>query len=542
MASPAGVTVQNWTPNAQKLLTPDALEFLAKLHREFEPERQRRLQARVERQAFIDAGGGLSFLPETAPIRQGQWQVASIPNDLQKRWVEITGPTDRRMVINAMNSGANVFMADFEDALAPTWDNLLDGQANMIDANKGTITVVKDGKTVGLKPNHATLLIRPRGWHLDEKHVLVDGQPMSGSLFDFGLYMFHNAPIRLARQSAPYFYLPKLESHLEARLWNDVITRAEQLLNIPNCVRVTVLIETILGALEMEEMLYELRDHIVAFNAGRWDYLFSVIKKFRTRKDCILPDRVQMTMTTPFMRAYTERLVQVCHKHGAHAIGGMAAFIPSRRDAELNAKAIAKVKEDKEREVRDGFDGTWVAHPDLVATAQAVFSQHLGQKPHQKERMRSDVQVSAADLLDFHVDAGKCTLDGARLNVNVALQYINSWLMGVGAAAIHNLMEDAATAEISRAQLWQWLHNDVVLEGGIRFTTELYQTLRNEELQRLGGVEKQKLGIASQILDTLVLSPVFPDFLTTVAYDHITSIPKSSAVGSAPKLTIRSRM
>ncbi len=438
-----------------RVLTDEALAFVVGLHRDFDPERRRLLAARAERMTLLAAGELPDFLAETTPVRDDSgWRVAAAPTDLQDRRVEITGPVDRKMMINALNSGAKVFMADLEDANSPTWHNCVEGQANLIDAVDGTISLQTPDKTYSLNEETATLLVRPRGWHLPEKHVLVDGEPISASLFDFGLYMFHCAARLGERGSGPYFYLPKLESHLEARLWNDVFVAAQERLDIPRgTIRATVLIETILAAFEMEEILYELREHSSGLNAGRWDYIFSVIKKFRDREDFLLPDRVQVTMTVPFMRAYSQLLVRTCHGRGAHAIGGMAAFIPSRRDPEVNAVALEKVSEDKIREANDGFDGTWVAHPDLVPTAQAEFDRVLGDRPNQVERLREDVSVTAAELLDVAATPGEVTDDGVRLNVSVGIQYIGAWLAGNGAAAINNLMEDAATAEISRSQI-----------------------------------------------------------------------------------------
>ncbi len=427
------------------------------------------------------------------------------------------------MMINALNSGADVFMADFEDALSPTWHNVVQGQLNLIDAVRRRIEFVNpDGRVYRLKEETATLLVRPRGWHLVEKHVLVDGQPISASLFDFGLYFFHNARELLERGTGPYFYLPKLENHLEARLWNDVFNAAQDALGIPRgTIRATVLVETILAAFEMEEILYELRDHMAGLNAGRWDYIFSVIKKFRKRPDFVLPDRIQVTMTVPFMRAYTELLVKTCHRRGAHAIGGMAAFIPSRKDPKVNEVALAKVREDKERESGDGFDGTWVAHPDLVPVAREVFAQVLGDKPHQKERQREDVHVTAQDLLDVRVPGGTITENGLRNNISVALQYLNAWLQGNGAAAIFNLMEDTATAEIARSQIWQWIHHRARLDDGRPITGALYEQLRDEELAKLGGPESGRLREAVEILDPLILDETFTEFLTFRAYDYL---------------------
>ncbi len=505
------------------ILSDEALAFVSSLHREFNPRRKELLRLRAERQAAIDAGVLPDFLASTQAVRTAEWTVAPTPPDLQKRWVEITGPVDRKMMINALNSGANVFMADFEDAFSPVWYSVLQGQVNLIDAVRKRITYVSpEGKTYRLNEQTAVLMVRPRGWHLEERHVTVDGDPISASLFDFGLYMFHNVNELLARGTGPYFYLPKLESHLEARLWNDVFVLAQDLLGIPRgTIRATVLIETILAAFEMEEILYELRDHSAGLNAGRWDYIFSVIKKFRHRPDFLLPDRAQVTMTVPFMRAYTELLVRTCHKRGAHAIGGMAAFIPSRKDPQINEVALSKVREDKIREAGDGFDGTWVAHPDLVPVAHEVFHSYLQEKDHQKHRLREEVQVTPADLLNIHVPGGRITETGLRNNVSVALQYLNSWLLGNGAAAIFNLMEDTATAEIARAQLWQWVHHKASLDDGRPITPELYQTVRDEELLKLGGPSEGRYREASEILDRLVLDPQFVEFLTFIANDYL---------------------
>jgi malate synthase len=510
-------------PGSDAILTPGALDFVARLHREFNPTRQDLLARRAARQTRLDAGELPDFLPETAAIRGGDWVVAPTPPDLQKRRVEITGPVERKMMINALNSGASVFMADFEDALSPTWANIVAGQVNLRDAIRRTIEFSNpDGKVYRLNEQTATLLVRPRGWHLPEKHVLVDGEPISASLFDFGLYFYHNAQELPARGSGPYFYLPKLESHLEARLWNSVFNAAQDALGIPRgTIRATVLIETILAAFEMEEILFELREHSAGLNAGRWDYMFSAIKKFRNRANLILPDRAQITMTVPFMRAYTELLVKSCHTHGAHAIGGMAAFIPNRRDPEVTERALAKVREDKEREAGDGFDGTWVAHPDLVPVAMAEFDRVVGDQPHQKDRRREEVQVQASQLLDLRVPGGKITEAGARNNISVALQYLNAWLQGNGAVAIFNLMEDAATAEISRAQLWQWLRHGAQLDDGRPFTPDLYEQLRREERAKLGGTAEERYSDAVAILDSLALAPQFTEFLTLPAYQEL---------------------
>jgi malate synthase len=526
LPTPDGVEVLGGpTPNAERVLTREALDFVARMHREFNPRRQTLLQRRAERQEEFRSGAVPGFLSETRGIREAEWSVASTPDDLQDRRVEITGPVDRKMMINALNSGAKVFMADLEDANSPTWQNVVEGQANLQDAVRRTIELKQDdGKEYSLNDRIATLLVRPRGWHLPEKHVTVDGEPISGSLFDFGLHFFHNAQEQLRRGTGPYFYIPKLESHLEARLWNDVFTWSQRELGIPHgSIRATVLIETILAAFEMEEILYELRDHSAGFNAGRWDYIFSVIKKFSHREDFMLPDRGQVTMTVPFMRAYTELLVRTCHKRGAHAIGGMAAFIPNRRDPEVTDLALRKVREDKERESGDGFDGTWVAHPDLVPVAMEVFDRVLGDQPHQKHRMREEVRVEAKDLLNIPVPGGTITEQGVRNNINVGMQYIEAWLGGLGAVAIFNLMEDAATAEISRAQLWQWVHHSAELADGRRMSRELYQQLREEELDGLqgerGGVSRFQE--AAELLDRLVLQDEFKEFLTLPGYERL---------------------
>ena len=510
-------------PALAPILSPEALAFVASLHREFDARRRELLRAREERQARIDAGAALDFLPETREVREGEWQVAPAPADLLDRRVEITGPCDRKMIINALNSGAKVFMADLEDASSPTWQNVVEGQQNLYDAVRHTITFQNpDGREYRLNPEIATLLVRPRGWHLDERHATVDGAPVSGSLFDFGLYVFHNARELIERGSGPYFYLPKLQSHREARLWNDVFNYAQESLGIPRgTIRATVLIETLPAAFEMDEILYELRDHAAGLNAGRWDYIFSAIKTLRERAEAPLPDRAQVTMTVPFMRHYTQLLVKTCHQRGAHAIGGMAAFIPSRRDPEANAIAFARVREDKEREAGDGFDGTWVAHPGLVPVAMEVFDAVLGDRPHQKERQRTDVEVTAAQLIDLTIPGGKITEAGLRGNVSVALQYLNSWLLGTGAAAINNLMEDAATAEISRAQIWQWIHAGASTDDGQPVTRERYATIRDEELARLGGREAGRYGDAAEVLDTLVLTDDFIPFLTIPAYGYL---------------------
>ncbi len=503
-----------------QVLTPEALAFVVELHRQFNPRREELLRRRDARQQELDAGARPEFLPETREIRESDWQVAPAPADLLDRRAEITGPVERKMMINALNSGAKMFMADLEDSLSPSWENVIQGQINLYDAVRRTITFDNpDGRTYQLNEQTAVLLLRPRGWHLPEKHLLVDGGQISASLFDFGLHFFHNAKELLARGSGPYYYLPKLESHLEARLWNDVFNAAQDALGVPRgTIRATVLIETILGAFEMEEILYELRDHSAGLNAGRWDYIFSTIKKFRADREMILPDRVQITMTVPFMHAYTELLVRTCHKRGAHAIGGMAAFIPSRRDQEVNRVALGKVRDDKDREAGNGFDGSWVAHPDLVPVALESFNKVLGERPNQRERLREDVRISADELQNFDIPGGAVTREGFRMNVDVALQYLNSWLLGNGAAAIYNLMEDAATAEISRGQLWQWITNGAKLEDGTPCTVALYEEVRTGELTKAGGAGAGRYGEAAAILDTLVTSEHFVEFLTLPAY------------------------
>ena len=504
-------------PDSERVLTPEALEFVARLHEEFEGRRRELLEARERRQAAIRGGELPDFLPGTRGVREGSWRVAESPADLTKRVVEITGPVDRKMMINALNSGADVFMADFEDALSPTWSNVIAGQGNCMDAVRREIEFENpDGKRYELKDEIATLVVRPRGWHLEEKHVEVGGERVSASLFDFGLYFFHNAKALLERGSGPYFYLPKLESHLEARLWNDVFVFAQEALGIPRgTIRATVLIETLLAAFEMDEILYELREHAAGLNAGRWDYIFSAIKKLRDRADFVLPDRGDVTMGVPFMKAYAELLVKTCHRRGAHAMGGMAAFIPSK-DPETNERAFRKVREDKERESRAGFDGTWIAHPGLEPVAREAFEEVLKGRPHQKDVLREDVTASAADLLSIPATPGRITEAGVRQNVAVALEYIASWLDGQGAAAIANLMEDAATAEISRSQLWQWRVHEAPLAEGGTVDGGLYARIRDEEVARLReeGRVAGRLDAAAALLDALVLEDDFTSFLT----------------------------
>ncbi len=512
-----------------EVLSPDALAFVVRLEREFGAARAALLRRRADRQAEIDAGAMPDFLPATRQIREDEWRVAPVPRDLQDRRVEITGPVDRKMMINAFNSGARVFMADFEDALSPTWDNVVSGQTNLVDAVAGTIEFESpEGKVYRLGEQPAVLLVRPRGLHLVEKHLLIDGRPASGSLFDFGLYVFHNGRALLERGTGPYFYVPKVESHLEARLWNDVFTFAQDALGIPRgTIKATVLVETILAAFEMEEILYELRDHSAGLNAGRWDYIFSIIKKFNVRPDMLLPDRAEITMTVPFMRAYTELLVKTCHRRGAHAIGGMAAFIPNRKDSAVTEIALAKVREDKVREATDGFDGTWVAHPDLVPVATEVFDGILGQRPHQVDRLREEVRVAARDLLDMRVPGGQISDAGLRTNVNVGIQYLESWLRGTGAAAIYNLMEDAATAEISRSQVWQWVRHGARLAGGPALSRAVVQRIEDEELDRIRreiGPERFAQGAFEQaraLFEEVALGEPFVEYLTLPAYERI---------------------
>ena len=515
------------TPGYEEILTPVAMAFVATLNRTFNNRRLELLQRRAERQQALDAGQMPDFLPETADIRAADWTIAPIPADLQDRRVEITGPVDRKMVINALNSGAKVFMADFEDANAPTWDNLVEGQINLRDAIRRTISFSSpEGKEYRLNEQVAVLFARPRGWHLPEKHVLQDGEPISSSLFDFGLYAFHNARELLARGTGPYFYLPKMESHHEARLWNDVFILTEQTLGIPaGSIKATVLIETLPAAFEMDEILYELRDHSAGLNCGRWDYIFSAIKKRRNDPAFILPDRAQVTMTTHFMRSYTLLCIQTCHRRGAHAMGGMAAFIPVKSNPEVNERALAQVRADKEREASDGHDGTWVAHPGLVPIAMECFDRVMPQ-PNQIERKREDVHMVAADLLV--VPDGTITEAGLRANISVGIQYLESWLRGLGCVPINNLMEDAATAEISRAQVWQWIrHPRGILSDGRKVTVELFREIMREELasieQSRGAEEygRRAFAQASEIFDSITTSDEFADFLTLPAYRYL---------------------
>jgi malate synthase len=505
-----------------EILTQEAIEFLADLHRRFNARRLELLAARDTRYEELARGGTLGFLDETKDVREGDWQVAPPAPGLVDRRVEITGPTDRKMTINALNSGAKVWLADFEDANTPLWENMVQGQLNLRSALQRQIDFTSpEGKDYKLADEVATIVVRPRGWHLPEKHVLVDGEPMSGSLFDFGLYFFHCAQLQMDAGRGPYFYLPKMESHLEARLWNDVFVRAQEARGIPQgTIRGTVLIETYPAAFEMDEILYELRDHSSGLNAGRWDYIFSAIKKFRTRgRDFLLPDRAQVTMTVPFMRAYTELLVSTCHKRGAHAIGGMAAFIPSRKDPEVNENALAKVREDKTREANDGFDGSWVAHPDLVPVCREVFDSVLGDRPNQLDKKRDDVRVAAEQLLDVASTPGSVTEAGLRNNISVGVQYLAAWLKGSGAVGIFNLMEDAATAEISRSQVWQWLHNDVTLDTGDTVTKELVEKIADEEIAKLG--DPSDYADARATFMEVAVADDFAEFLTLPAYERM---------------------
>jgi len=519
-----------WKIDYQQVLTPEALALLARLQREFGPRRDELLRQRARRDADLVAGALPDFLVETADVREGDWQVAPPAPGLVDRRVEITGPTDRKMVINALNSEAKVFMADFEDSNTPTFDNLVTGQLNLRDALLRQVDfITAEGKSYALNADVATLVVRTRGWHLPERHLLVDGQPVSGSLFDFCLYMTTSAQVALDAGAGPYFYLPKLESHLEARLWNDVFVTTQEALGLPRgTIRATCLIETILAAFEMEEILYELREHSSGLNAGRWDYMFSMIKKFRTRGEQFqLPDRAAVTMTVPFMRAYTELLVKTCHGRGAHAIGGMAAFIPNRRDPDVTEKALAAVRADKTREADDGFDGSWVAHPDLVPVALEVFDAKLGERPHQLDRRRDDVHVTAAQLLDAHATPGQVTDAGLRNNISVAIQYLEAWLRGSGAVAIFNLMEDAATAEISRSQVWQWVHNGVRTAEGQRITADHVRRLEDEELDKVrAAIGDEAFGQgryadARALFEQVALADDFVEFLTLPAYARL---------------------
>jgi malate synthase len=499
-----------------EILSDEALAFVAELTRSFRAVRRDLLASRHERQLALDAGGTLDFDPDTEPIRMAEWAVVPPAHDLTDRRVEITGPVDAKMVINALNSGANVFMADFEDACTPTWENVVLGQRNLLEAQRRTLELDTGEKRYELGDQLATLMVRPRGWHLVEKHALVDGDPVPASLFDFGLYLFHGGRAAMERGSGPYFYLPKLEHHLEARLWNDVFVMAQERLGIPQgTIRATVLIETITAAFQMEEILYELREHSAGLNAGRWDYIFSVIKKFRNRPEFVLPDRSAVTMATPFMHAYTELQIATCHKRGAHAIGGMAAFIPNKADPEVTEAAFTKVGADKRREAEAGCDGTWVAHPGLVGVARAEFDKILGERPNQLERTRH-VAITASDLLDVAIPGASVTEAGLRTNINVGIRYLDSWLAGSGAAGIDNLMEDVATAEISRSQIWQWVNHGVGTPELGEIDAGLVRRLAEEELEDLDVAQ-----VAVEVFLDVALNPEFAEFLTLVAYDHI---------------------
>jgi malate synthase len=508
-------------PGTERVLTPEALAFVARLVRRFAASRQELLAARVARQRRFDGGELPGFLPSTAAVREAQWSVAPAPPDLDDRRVEITGPAEAKMMINAFNSGAKVFMADLEDAMSPPWTNVVAAQVNLMDAVRRTLEYTSpDGRRYQLGERLATLVVRPRGWHLEEPHLRVDGHPVSASLLDFGLHAFHNAQELVRRGSGPYFYLPKLESHLESRLWNTIFDETQDALGIPHgTIRATVLIETMVAAFEMDEILYELRPHSAGLNAGRWDYIFSAIKKFGRRPEFVLPDRAQVTMSVPFMRAYTELLVQTCHRRQAHAIGGMAAFIPSRRDEDVNRTALARVREDKRAEAELGYDGAWVAHPDLVPVVAAVFDDVLGRRPHQKERAPA-APVSAERLLDLRIPGGRVTEAGVRGNVSVALQYLEAWLRGAGAVAINNMMEDTATAEIARAQLWQWIQHATVTDAGRPVTLDGVRAMLAEELAVRRG-SGGRWDSAAQLLDALVASAPFPEFLTLAAYEKL---------------------
>lgn len=521
---PAGMQINApILPGFETILTPDALALVAKLHRQFEPRRRELLAARVERAKRLDAGERPDFLPQTRHIRDGDWKIAPLPKALECRRVEITGPVEAKMVINAFNSGADSYMTDFEDSNSPSWTNQIQGQINLGRAIRRTLTLEQNGKVYKLNDRIATLQVRPRGWHLDEKHVLVDGQRVSGGIFDFALFLFHNAKEQIARGAGPFFYLPKMESHLEARLWNDIFVAAQQELGLPQgTIKATVLIETILAAFEMDEILYELREHSAGLNAGRWDYIFSCIKKFKVDRDFCLADRAKVTMTAPFMRAYALLLLKTCHKRGAPAIGGMSALIPIKNDPEKNAVAMAGIVADKKRDATDGYDGGWVAHPGLVEPAMKEFVAVLGDKPNQWGKQRPDVNVTAADLLNFQPEQ-PITEAGLRMNINVGIHYLGAWLAGNGCVPIHNLMEDAATAEISRSQVWQWIRSPKgVLDDGRKVTAELVRALVPEELARIkaGGFEG-KFDRAAEIFLQMSTQEAFAEFLTLPLYEEI---------------------
>ena len=517
-------------PGYARIVNAEAVAFIAELHRKFEPRRRELMARRIDIQAGIDGGQMPDFLAETASIRAGDWTVAPIPADLQDRRVEITGPTDRKMVINALNSGASTFMADFEDSSTPTWANAIDGQINLAEAVRREIafTDPKSGKDYALNGETAVLIVRPRGWHLLEKHVLVDGEPISGALFDFGLYFFHNAKEALARGTGPYFYLPKIENHLEARLWNDVFTAAQDAIGVPQgAIKATVLIETILAAFEMDEILYELRDHMAGLNCGRWDYIFSFIKKFRAHPNFMLPDRGDVTMTKHFLRSYSLLLIKTCHRRKAHAMGGMAAQIPIKGDETANNAALGKVRDDKLREATDGHDGTWVAHPGLVGIAKDVFDAAMP-KANQVDNARDDVEISAADLLA--VPEGVITEAGLRQNINVGILYTEAWLRGIGCVPLYNLMEDAATAEISRTQVWQWVHHGAKLDDGRPIDTAMFKSVIDEEMAKIKATvgderfDGGQFATAAQLFDDLITADALEDFLTVPAYEKVLAL------------------
>ena len=526
MSLPKGIEIRApLKPGFEAILSADALTLVAKLHREFNGRRHELLARRAERAKRLDSGEKPDFLAETKKIRDGDWKIAPIPEDLKCRRVEITGPVERKMIINALNSGADAYMTDFEDSNTPNWDNQITGQINLIDAVRRRITLEQGGKTYKLNDKIATLVVRPRGWHLDEKHVFVDGSRVSGGIFDFALFMFHNAKELLARGSGPYFYLPKMESHLEARLWNDIFVMAQKELGIPQgTIKATVLIETILAAFEMDEILYELRDHSAGLNAGRWDYIFSCIKKFKVDRNFCLADRAKVTMTAPFMRSYALLLLKTCHKRNAPAIGGMSALIPIKNDAEANEKALAGVRADKARDAADGYDGGWVAHPGLVDLSMAEFVKVLGQRPNQIDKQRDDVKVAAADLLNFQPET-PITEAGLRMNINVGIHYLGSWLGGNGCVPIHNLMEDAATAEISRSQVWQWIRSTKgKLDDGRRIDAAMVRTLIPEELKKIKaavGGDTSTYDRAAQIFEQMSTQENFAEFLTLPLYEEI---------------------
>lgn len=524
---PAGMEITGAIqPGYERILTPEALALVARLSRSFEPRRQELLAARALRAARLDAGERPDFLPETAHIRSGDWRIAPLPPALACRRVEITGPVERKMVINALNSGADSYMTDFEDSNAPNWDNQVTGQINLFDAVRKTITLEQNGKSYRLNDRVATLLVRPRGWHLDEKHVLVDGRRVSGGIVDFALFMFHNAQELLARGAGPYFYLPKLESHQEARLWNDIFVMTQQELGLAQgTIKATVLVETILAAFEMDEILYELREHSAGLNAGRWDYIFSCIKKFKLDEDFCLADRARVTMTAPFMRAYALLLLKTCHRRGAPAIGGMSALIPIKNDPEKNEVAMAGVRTDKARDADDGYDGGWVAHPGLVNLAMEEFTRVLGDAPNQFDKQRPDIEVTAAQLLDFKPET-PITEAGLRYNINVGIHYLGAWLAGNGCVPIHNLMEDAATAEISRSQVWQWIRSSKgVLEDGRKVTAEMVRAMIPEELAKVKEVavdgSHASYERAAVIFEEMSTSNDFAEFLTLPLYEEI---------------------